>query len=409
LPEEDEDEDEDEEEEEESSEESDPEPSEKHVADLPMKYAPSKADPSEVSCGAIAHPYSCDCKGVSVFDETSKHPAVKQPVRPSVAKPLKPAIVNVDRPIHSVVARPRNDVRRARSYSNPSQSSSRTQSSSRSASRSPSPPVRSPPPQTFHAAYTSPLANDARNVPQSPPSRAADNEGLRSRLHSLLSNEPYISTSPPKSSTFSASIASREGRPSGERSVSPSRSPSPPTSSNLRRHSTQTHRSYQSQQNNADQISRLLASHQPVIPSGIQPPVSTSPNARTSSASDAARALEQSKRDRRLADEEERNRRRPYTERERSYPEREAERVRSPSSNQVISSTYTAVHQPSGPGMQLPGGPLTSRPSFSSGSMAKAPVSAYAPSSQLVPYSSRYPNVTNGKVAQPSHPGIYSS
>ncbi|RXW16616.1 hypothetical protein EST38_g9237 [Candolleomyces aberdarensis] len=102
LPEEDEDEEE-EDEDEESSEESDPEPSEKHVPSLTMKYGASKVDPSEVSCGAIAHPYSCDCKGVSVFEHSSKHPAIQpaQPVRPSVAKPLKPAIVNVDRPLHS--------------------------------------------------------------------------------------------------------------------------------------------------------------------------------------------------------------------------------------------------------------------------------------------------------------------
>ncbi|KAJ3515412.1 hypothetical protein NMY22_g14458 [Coprinellus aureogranulatus] len=99
---------------------------------------------------------------------------------------------------------PGKNVRRARSYSNPSTSPSRTQWSTRSASRSPSPPVRAAAPTHFGAVY-SPLSQDSHGYQATPhPSVNADSDVLRSRLHRILT-DPSSST-PPKSGQLSASM-----------------------------------------------------------------------------------------------------------------------------------------------------------------------------------------------------------
>lgn len=402
------DEDEESDEETESSEESDPEPSEKHIADPPTQI-PGKPDPSELNCGAAGHPYSCNCVGFSMFEEV-------KPRRPSAEapKPLRPAIVYTQpqEPVKQPVAeRPtapppsnlsrtapqRYDVRRARSYSNPSTSSSRTQSSSRSASRSPSPPVRSPAPTPFAAAYAA-----QTQVPQSPPPRAADSDGLRNRLQSILSSGPSsASSSPPKPSV----MATRDSRPDEYYSRTPSRSPSPPehhaqrSSSHVRRHSGQ---------GGTDQFSRLLASHQPAVVGGV-PPLSTSPNARTSSASEAARALEQSKRERQHAEKSEK--RRSRTDRDNGY-EQDGDR----SAKQTLSSNTQVVayqsQQPSAPVSHSSSATLSSRPStnFNSSSKSSVPSHQYTPQSPPYRYPTSTTNLkTHASVTSLNHGGMYAS
>jgi hypothetical protein len=410
---EDEDDDEDEEDEDESSsEESDPEPSDKHVLDYPVKYSPAKVDPSEVTCSSATHPYSCKCSGYSadVVVEPRKMIEYPQPARPTYVDRLKPALVSCPPQSGLTQNAPRNDVRRARSYSNPSTSSSRTQSTSRSTSRSPSPPIRSLAPSHFGAAYTSPLSQDSRGLQAtlySPPPKNTDSDSLRSRLHSILTDPS--SSSPPKSSQTSASMASRP--PREDRASSSSRSPSPPRSSNPRRANI-TRRGSVQHQSSTDQFSRMLASHQSVN-SGYVPPLSTSPNTRMSSASQAARAIEQSKRDRKYAasadPEDWQNRR--QQDRERSQPEREAERARPTLSSQVATTASSGLHR-SGAVVHsgAPNPSLASRPSTSS--FHSAPSSAYpattspsvasyySPPSQ--PQSYRYPNPSPNKGIPPA-------
>ncbi|KAF5339824.1 hypothetical protein D9611_009142 [Ephemerocybe angulata] len=408
------DEEEEEDEDEESSEESDPEPSEKLVASHP-KYVPQgKSGPAEVACTSSSHPYSCKCTGYSDFDEFNKRKLsdVAQSARPpAFVDHVKPSLVEggLNR------SAPRYDVRRARSYSNPSTASSRTQSTSRSASRSPSPPVRSPPPNTFGAVYTSPLAQDSRNFHTSPAPKPADGEVLRSRLANLLSADTPSLSQPKSTSHISAStVASRDHRSGSraerQRSPSPSRSPSPRESGRLRRHSSQVHRSQPSysQQNTNDHYSKLLASHQPV--NTTSPPPSTSPNGRTSSASEAARALEQSKRERQRADNQDRNRR----SRDPTQPERETERVRT-TSQATASSTHQHTSAASGPLVPYTGpvgATLASRPSTNFNAPSASASSSHRDYVHQQPQS-RYNTVSTKGLSSSSmaslHQGLYSS
>lgn len=409
---EDEDEDDEDEDEESSSEESDPEPSEKQVVAYPAKYAPTKADPSEVDCTSASHPYSCKCAAYSDdLAQPRKMIEYHQSARPTYVDHVKPGLA--ERPVQGGLTRntPRYDGRRARSYSNPSTSSSRTQSSSRSASRSPSPPVRVAAPAHFGAAYTSPLAQDTRGLQATPQSylpKNADGESLRTRLHHILT-EP--STSSHTKSQVSASMAAREPRPArDERASSSSRSPSPPLSSNPHRPSITRRGSVQHPGSN-DQVSRMLASHQP-LSNGYVPPLSTSPNGRTSSASEAARALEQNKRERKQAGtvEQDEALRRRSSDREQSQPEREAERTRARSSSQTGTTASTASSASSGlhrsgsvahTGAAHPS--LASRPSTSSfhtnagSNPAVSPPSAASYYSPASPYQHRYPMTSPNK------------
>lgn len=334
----DEEDDEEDEEDEESSEESDPEPSERHLVDQTPTCAPAtrKLDPPETLCTYASHPYSCKCSD-SDDANSRKLIVVAQPSHLAYVDHVKPSL------IQGGLSRtaPGADVRRARSYSNPSSSSSRGASSSRSASRSPLPAVRTPAPTVGAPVYNSPLSQ-ASHKPRAP----ADSHALRSRLHNILSDAG--GSSPPKTTTLvsaSAVAREREHRAERYRSPSPSRSPSPPQhSSHLRRHSSQLHRSQPSQQSSTtDQFSRMLVSHQ--SHQTPTPPLSTSPNARKSSASEAARVLEQSKRDRQRAEYREGERNRRSAEREPSQPDQDLQRARASSASSASQVTGPSFHQ----------------------------------------------------------------
>ncbi|TFK20055.1 hypothetical protein FA15DRAFT_143712 [Coprinopsis marcescibilis] len=400
------------EEEEEESDESEPEPYQKVY--LKQQYD-TKTLPALAHCNLKGHPYGCRCTAVTPHSDDLAN--VKHVVASSSRERLdtvrQETVIQDERPFHipnpSGLSRtaPYADVRRARSHSIPSQSSGRSSSSSRPSSRSCSParPQVAPSRPVAHrsaASYDSTAPSTTAYV-SSPPPRTADNDGLRSRLHNILAD---TSSSPPKHST-SASMTIRDQRATYDTPRrSASRSVSPPPSSGLHRQSCQVRHQpqqqqqqqhQQQQQSTTDQFSRLLASHQTASPSIVP---STSPGARTSSASDAARALEQSKRGRRHSAEQAQR-----------YPDREGERTRTSTQTMAPHRDASAPVSSAVPTMNSHTRVSASQhvsPSKTASHQANGHREQYQ--QQQIPYQSRQHNggSSNASMLFSSAPGVYA-